>query len=433
MGYLKKQVTSFWVNAEGKRVPRGTPKAKKKQIKSRKWYGCFNSKGKKLTYPLHKDKRIAEQMLKGLEASQYKDDLGHISPFAKYLSRPITYFLEWYSLFLKEKNRSDRYLKDCKRLITTSLIHFKLIETEDGTWQSKITNCKTLEDLISIEVEDFDLYLAKMQHGGRTKNTYRGAISSFLNWLVKKRMLENNPMLLVTKSDESKKRVIRRSESEPNIMKLLQSAKDRPLAKFKERCMKGTPTKDGVVIREEKKRLKLIGLGRALLYKTAVLTGLRAAELQRIEVHFLELGTDQPKLYTPGSITKNKKDAVFLLRKEFGDELDAWVKQTNRKPTDPLFTVPKNYLRNFKKDLRFAGIPYRDTQGRKFDFHALRKTCNVLMGIAKINPALRQKHMRHSDIRLTLETYDDASAYDQTIISNSLPEFKLNNSEDKKG
>ncbi len=432
MGYLKKQVTSYWVNAKGKRVPKGTPKAKKEQIKSPKWYGCFNSKGKKLAFPLHRDKRVAEKMLKDLEASQYKNDLGHISPFAKYLSRPITYYLEWYSLFLKEKNRSERYQKDCKRLISTTLIHFKLIATEDDTWQSKITSCKNLQDLIGIEVEDFDLYLAKMEHSGRTKNTYRGAISSFLTWLVKKRMLESNPILLVTKSDESRKRVIRRSESEPNIMKLLQSAKDRPLAKFKERCMKGNPTKDGIVIRETKKHLELIGLGRALLYKTAVLTGLRAAELQRIKVHFLESGTDQPKLFTPGTITKNKKDAVFLLRKEFAEELDSWVKQTNRKPTDPLFSVPRNYLRNFKKDLLFAAIPFLDSQGRKFDFHALRKTCNVLMGMAKISPTLRQKHMRHSDIRLTLQTYDDADAYDQTIIASSLPEFKLIGSDDKK-
>ena len=54
------------------------------------------------------------------------------------------------------------------------------------------------------------------------------------------------------------------------------------------------------------------------------------------------------------------------------------------------------------------------------------------MGKAKISPALRQKHMRHSDIRLTLETYDDADAYDQTIIVSGLPEFRLNNSEDAK-
>ena len=432
MGYLKKQVTTHWVDATGKRVPKRTPKAKKEQTKSPKWYGFFNSKGKKLAFPLHRDKRVAEKMLKDLEAKHYKNDLGHISPLAKHLDRPITDHLEMYTLFLKEKDRGERYLKDCKRLITTTLIHFKLLKTEDNTWQSKITSCKTLLDLISIDVEVFDLYLAKMKFSGRTKNTYRGAISSFLTWLVSKRRLETNPFLLVTKSDESRKTFVRRSESETNIIKLLQSAKDRPLAKFKERCMEGKATLDGKIIKEAKKRLESIGYGRALLYKTAVLTGLRATELHKLKVHFLETGTDQPKLFAPKAITKNKKDAVFHLRKEFAEELDSWVKQTSRKPTDPLFSVPRNYLRNFKKDLLFAGIPFLDTQGRKFDFHALRKTCNVLMGQAKISPALRQKHMRHSDIRLTLETYDDADAYDQTIIVSGLPEFKLNGGEDAK-
>ena len=198
------------------------------------------------------------------------------------------------------------------------------------------------------------------------------------------------------------------------------------------RCLEGKATLDGKIIKEAKKHLDSIGYGRALLYKTAVLTGLRATELHKLKVHFLETGTDQPKLFAPKAITKNKKDAVFHLRKEFAEELDSWVKQTSRKPTDPLFSVPRNYLRNFKKDLLFAGIPFLDTQGRKFDFHALRKTCNVLMGKAKISPALRQKHMRHSDIRLTLETYDDADAYDQTIIVSGLPEFKLNGGEDAK-
>ena len=432
MGYLKKQVTTHWVDATGKRVPKRTPKAKKEQTKSPKWYGFFNSKGKKLAFPLHRDKRVAGKMLKDLEAKHYKNDLGHISPLAKHLDRPITDHLEMYTLFLKEKDRGERYLKDCKRLITTTLIHFKLLKTEDNTWQSKITSCKTLLDLISIDVEVFDLYLAKMKFSGRTKNTYRGAISSFLTWLVSKRRLETNPFLLVTKSDESRKTFVRRSESETNIIKLLQSAKDRPLAKFKERCMEGKATLDGKIIKEAKKHLDSIGYGRALLYKTAVLTGLRATELHKLKVHFLETGTDQPKLFAPKAITKNKKDAVFHLRKEFAEELDSWVKQTSRKPTDPLFSVPRNYLRNFKKDLLFAGIPFLDTQGRKFDFHALRKTCNVLMGQAKISPALRQKHMRHSDIRLTLETYDDADAYDQTIIVSGLPEFKLNGGEDAK-
>lgn len=432
MGYLKKQVTTFWVDATGRRVPKGTPKAKKKQTKSPKWYGYIKSKGKKLSFPLHRDKRVAEKMLKDLEAAQYKNDLGHISPFAKHLNRPISDHLEMYILFLEEKDRGKRYLKDCKRLITTTLIHFKLITTEDNTWQSKITSCKTLQDLVSIDIEDFDLYLARMKLSGRTKNTYRGAISSFLTWLVKKRRLENNPFLLVTKSDESRKTIVRRPESEANIIKLLQSAKDRPLAKFNEMCMRRKATLEGKINKEAKKRLELKGFGRALLYKTAVLTGLRARELQKIKVHFLETETDQPKIFAPKTITKNKKDAVFLLRKEFAEELAFWVKQTGRKPTDPLFSVPRNYLRNFKKDLRFAGIPFLDIQGRKFDFHALRKTCNVLMGRAKISPALRQKHMRHSDIRLTLETYDDADAYDQSTIVSGLPEFKLNGGEDTK-
>ena len=92
-----------------------TPNAKKEQTKSPKCYGVINSKGKKLAFPLHGDKRVPEKILKDLVAAQYKNDLGHISPFAKHLSRPISDHLEMYIMFLEEKDRDERYLKDCKR------------------------------------------------------------------------------------------------------------------------------------------------------------------------------------------------------------------------------------------------------------------------------------------------------------------------------
>ena len=63
-----------------------------------------------------------------------------------------------------------------------------------------------------------------------------------------------------------------------------------------------------------------------------------------------------------------------------------------------------------KMDLKHAGIPYKTSQGDA-DFHSLRMTANVMLGQAGID-RIRQLFMRHSDIRLTMATYDDESFLD---------------------
>jgi integrase len=56
--------------------------------------------------------------------------------------------------------------------------------------------------------------------------------------------------------------------------------------------------------------------------------------------------------------------------------------------------------------VRLAGIPYRTSRGDA-DFHSLRMTSNVMLGQADIPARVRRMFMRHSDIRLTMATYDD--------------------------
>ena len=65
-------------------------------------------------------------------------------------------------------------------------------------------------------------------------------------------------------------------------------------------------------------------------------------------------------------------------------------------------------LRRFKRDLKGAGIPYKNAQGRIADFHALsRVTPTTHMGQLGIGERVRQEFMRHSDLRLTSAVYTD--------------------------
>ena len=429
MGYLKKQITTFHV-LDGKRVPASTAGAVVKRVESKKWYGVITVQGKKISRPLHREKRKAEQLLNAWELGVLKGELGLNDPFEEHKARPVGQHVREYLQALTETGAGPRHQKDCRRQLLTLLIDLGILETATGTWKGEITDSKPMGDLLDADrVQAVDNLLAAMGGmAGRTKNTYRGAIVRFVNFLVAKKRLPSNPFNDVTKADESQKRRQRRAESKENIVKLLTAARTRPLVKLQtiykgkrqgQQAAKVKPAVEARLLRD--------GMARAMLYKGAVLTGLRADELRELRVNFLDLDAPLPVLEVPGRVTKNGQDATFLLRPDFVDDLREWVRTTGLKDGDRLFHVPTNYLRFFKKDLKFAGIEYRDAKGRYFDFHALRKTCNVFLGRGGISPALRQKYMRHSDIRLTLGTYDDAEQYEQGMILDALPDLPIRN------
>jgi integrase len=149
------------------------------------------------------------------------------------------------------------------------------------------------------------------------------------------------------------------------------------------------------------------GRERALLYKTAVYTGLRLGEIASLRPCHLELDrTPFPRLEIPGKLTKNGQQARLLLVPSFAVDLAEWIKDTKKGPDDALFHVPQASVRIMRADLELAGVPYRTSQGDA-DFHSLRMTSNVMLGQAGIPARIRQLFMRHSDIRLTMATYDD--------------------------
>jgi integrase len=89
-----------------------------------------------------------------------------------------------------------------------------------------------------------------------------------------------------------------------------------------------------------------------------------------------------------------------------------------------LFDIPQAAARIMQADLKVAGIPYRTIQGDA-DFHSLRMTYNVILGQAGVPARLRQLFMRHSDIRLTMATYDDEALLDLEASVRALEGLKL--------
>jgi integrase len=78
-------------------------------------------------------------------------------------------------------------------------------------------------------------------------------------------------------------------------------------------------------------------------------------------------------------------------------------------------------LRGFNLDLKAAGIPKRDAQGRTVDVHCLRHTFVTLLARNGVSPSVAQKLMRHSDIRLTMNTYTHLELADTAGAVAALP------------
>ena len=74
-----------------------------------------------------------------------------------------------------------------------------------------------------------------------------------------------------------------------------------------------------------------------------------------------------------------------------------------------------------KADLQAAGVPYRDEQGRQFDFHALRHQLISMLAAAGVHPKTAQELARHSTITLTMDHYTHVGIRDLSSALDTLP------------
>jgi integrase len=81
----------------------------------------------------------------------------------------------------------------------------------------------------------------------------------------------------------------------------------------------------------------------------------------------------------------------------------------NVAPTDLAFKRLIPRMNRFREGLTAAGIAYVDVKGEYADFHALRKTYSTFLILVGLPEFIRMKLMRHSDMKLTQQSYTDAS------------------------
>ena len=146
-----------------------------------------------------------------------------------------------------------------------------------------------------------------------------------------------------------------------------------------------------------------------------------------LTVSALCLNEDNPYIHVEGKYAKSGRGATLPLRAGLADDLRKHLTRLaedsdGELPMDaPLFTVGQNFLQIFYLDLAAAGIAKRDPQGRTLDVHCLRHTFATLLARNGVSPSVAQKLMRHSDIRLTMNTYTHLGLADTANAVAALP------------
>ena len=76
-----------------------------------------------------------------------------------------------------------------------------------------------------------------------------------------------------------------------------------------------------------------------------------------------------------------------------------------------------------REDLEAAGIAYRDDSGRVLDFHAFRHTYVTILARSSTPVKVVQTLARHSDPKLTLNTYSHLTVFDTAAALDALPDL----------
>jgi integrase len=174
-------------------------------------------------------------------------------------------------------------------------------------------------------------------------------------------------------------------------------------------------------------RRGLNGKARSLLYELSLVTGLRSKEIGTLRRSSFVLSGPNPYVMLPSANTKNQKPAEQMLTEGLASRLRDYL--SHKLPAAKAFPTSrtcrlsdlihvdlsearkmwlKEAASNVDEIARRQASDFlcaNDHEGKRIDFHSIRYTCGAWLALAGIHPKQIQAVMRHSTIRLTLDTY----------------------------
>ncbi len=394
MALLKPWIVRY-LDADGRRVPKGTPGARRVRQRAKKWYAEYSVNGRPRRVPLCRDKQAARAMYCELLKRAERPDA-----FEEHRKRPLTEHLADFERFLEARGNTAKHARQtCHRV------------------QAVVDGCRFVY-LAGVLPSAVVEWLAEERRAKRlsirTSNYYLRDAKAFCRWLVKDGRTDANPLAHLSPLNADPDEHLERRILPPD-----------EFAAFLEAARAGGTVRS------------LCGLDRATLYIVAAYTGFRASELASLTPESFDLNADPRTVTVEASYSKRRRRDTQPLRSDLATLLRDWLAA---KPAGERLW-PGGWWRHAAKMVRkdlaaasaamkqadpeSAGIPFRDEAGCVFDFHALRHQFISSLAAAGIHPKLAQTLARHSTITLTLDRYTHVALFDQSAALDKLPAWPI--------
>lgn len=346
-------------------------------VKSKTWHARYRAEPHEniRDWSLNtRDQRVAQQRLDAFVKRDQDERAGIVPPAAviEAANRPIREHVAEFLAELRTVGRSHDYV----RVMDTRL--HRLIDECGWHRPADLTAAK------------FSAWRREASHlAPRTLNHFLQYARRFFNYLVKRGIVQSNPLDGIDKVDQRGKQTIER----------------RALSHLEQRALLQTSGPNAPV------------------YLVALTTGFRRAELAALVWADVHLDATTPHLRLPASATKNRTEALQPIPPGTVSALRA-IRPADASPTTRVFPrMPSD--RQVNRDFAAAGIAKRDAFGRTVDLHALRHTFDTNLLRSDVPPFIAQRLMRHSDIRLTTRVYADDSQLPTAHALSKLPSLSL--------
>ena len=240
----------------------------------------------------------------------------------------------------------------------------------------------------------------------QTFNFYASAVNQFGRWLARNRRASENPAELLSKLNVAvDRRHDRRALSLDEIRALLLAA------------------------RKGAKRAGMSGPERELFYRLALETGLRVSEIRSLTVGSFDLKAGHPRVLVVAAYAKGERKDNIPIPRVLAASFAAYF--GDRKLEESALPLPSanSVTKHLKKDLKAAGVIYRDDKGEFADLHALRHSYITNLANAGVAPKVVQLLARHSTIRLTMDRYTHVESRSLLDAVANLPDLLNNPSE----
>jgi integrase len=338
------------------------------------------------------DKEATRQMAARLEKEAALASEGVVDRHKEHRSRPLSEHLEDFRQSLRAKGDTPEH-----------------VDLTFSRAQKIVQGCgfNTWADISASKAQTYIAGLRDGENGisAQTFNFYLQAFKQFCKWMVQDQRASESPVVHLKRLNvRTDRRHDRRALEVDEVRRLLTATT------------------------AARKRFGMTGPQRAMLYRLAVETGLRANELRTLKVSSFDLGGCT--VTVQAGYSKHRRQDVLPLRPDTVAELRLFLQ--GKLPNVQAFKVPDKTANMLKADLADAGIAYVDDSDRYADFHALRHTTGSWLAANGVHPKTIQTIMRHSDINLTMSRYTHTLRGQEAEAVNSLPSLSLPTTEAQK-